>query len=75
MNKQENIYHTANEVIEVLDLRYYIDHAKIFMNVDKERFSINEIKLHISHLGKNDYEKTYLFANKVIKQLQMMLCA
>lgn len=74
MNKNENIVRDANKIIDKLDLMYYIDHAKLFMNSDKERFSINEVKLAIFTQGTTDNEKTYLYANKVIKQLQMMLC-
>lgn len=72
--KKDIIVQRAKEVINDLKLRIRIDYLKQYKSVIyKERYSENEIKIYILELAENNHEQNYLFVNRVLKQINLLL--
>ncbi|MGL2963595.1 hypothetical protein ACSVH2_07220 [Flavobacterium sp. RSB2_4_14] len=64
----------AKEVINILGLVAKIEYLKEYKNiVQLERYSENYVKKRILYLAENENEMNYLFVNKVLKQIDLML--
>jgi hypothetical protein len=72
--KTDLIVNKAKKVVYDLGLLHKIDHLKQYTNViDKYRHSENEIRRYIYDIAENDQQRNYLFVNKVLKQIDLML--
>jgi hypothetical protein len=72
--KTDVIVQRAKTVINNLGLLYRIDYLKEYKNTErKERYKENEIRRYIFDIAENDQQRNYLFVNKVLKQIDLML--
>lgn len=72
--KTDIVVQRAKEIIKDLDLTKRIENIKQYRTgLYKERYTENEIKRFILDYAENDKEQNYLFVNKIIKQINIML--
>jgi hypothetical protein len=72
--KSDLIVQKAKKVVNDLGLLHKIDHLKQYANViDKYRHSENEIRRYIYDIADDDLQRNYLFVNRVLKQIDLML--
>jgi hypothetical protein len=72
--KTDIIVQRAKTVINDLGLLYKIKHLKRYTNVEnRERHSENDLRKYIYSIAENDQQRNYLFVNKVLKQIDLML--
>jgi hypothetical protein len=72
-NQNENLVKISKKIIRNLDLKTYITHAKLYKNNSSQKISINEVKKEALKLASNDFESTYLFIDRVLKQINLLL--
>jgi hypothetical protein len=72
--KSDLIVQKAKKVINDLGLLHRIDHLKQYSNViDKYKHSENELRRYILDIADDDHQRNYLFVNRVLKQVDLML--
>lgn len=72
--KSDLIVQKAKKVVSDLSLSYKIDHLKQYTNViDKYKHSENELRRYIFDIADDDHQRNYLFVNRVLKQIDLML--
>lgn len=72
--KQNITVQRARRVINNLGLLDRINYLKEYRSVErKERYTENEIRKYIYNLAKDDNERTYLFVEKILKQINLMV--
>ena len=72
--KKDIIVHKAKAIINDLGLVGRIDYLKEYKNINQiERYSEKYLKKYILQLAENENEMNYLFIEKVLKQINLML--
>jgi hypothetical protein len=72
--KSDLIVQKAKKVVNELGLSYRIDHLKQYTNaIDKYKHSENELRKYIFDMADDDHQRNYLFVNRVLKQIDLML--
>jgi hypothetical protein len=72
--KKDIIVQRAKTVINDLGLVFRIDYLKEYKNIVQiERYTENYLRKYILHLAENENEMNYLFVEKVLKQINLML--
>ena len=72
-NQNENLVKISKKVISNLDLTNYVAHAKIYKSASFGKITINEVKRDALKMATNDFEQTYIFINRVLKQINLLL--
>lgn len=70
---EDPIVSKAILIIKQLDLNFYISHLDCFKDDFKDKVQINEVKRQIIKMAKNQGEMNYLFVDKIIKQIKLLL--
>jgi hypothetical protein len=72
--KTDLIVQRAKKVVINLGLLHRIDHLKQYTSVERrERYTENEIRKYIFDIAEDDQQQNYLFVNRVLKQINLML--
>lgn len=72
--KKDIIVQRAKTVIKDLGLCIRIDYLKQYKSViQQERRSENDLKRYILLLAEDEHEQNFLFVNKVLKQINLLL--
>ena len=71
---EDQIVSKALLIIKQLKLTYFITHLDCFKNEYKQIVHINEIKREILKTAKSQSEMNYLFIDKILKQIKLLLC-
>lgn len=72
--KTDIVVQKAKTVINNLGLLHRLDHIKEYTNIEKrERYKENEIRRYILDIAENDKQRNYLFIERVLKQINLML--
>lgn len=72
-NQNENLVKISKSVIKNLDLKFYLSHARAYKNYSNEEVQMRMVKREALKLASNDHELTYLFVDRVIKQINLFL--
>jgi hypothetical protein len=72
-NNNENLIYISKSIIENLDLKNYISHAKLYKSDSLGKVQINDLKKEALKLATNDFERTYIFVDRVLKQVNLLL--
>ena len=70
--KKDIIVSRAKKVIKFANLQS-VDMHKRYRNKEGDYYSGNNIKKDILDLAENEHEQNYLFVNKVLKQINLLL--
>lgn len=72
--KTDILVQKAKTVINDLGLLFRIEHIKEYKNLNqKENYSENYLRRYILSLAKNEAQMNYLFIEKVLKQINLLL--
>ena len=72
-NQNEKLVKRAKEVIKSLELHSFDNGCKMFRNRSNEKISENLIKKETLSYSIEEGEQCYLFVNKVVKQIRLMI--
>lgn len=72
--KTDKVVFRAKTVVNNLGLLHRIDHLKEYTNViKKDRYSENDLRKYIRDLAEDQQQMNYLFVEKILKQINLIL--
>jgi len=73
MKQSERIVILAKKVVNKMDLFFYIKHTNQYVNLRKDKLSEREVIRTIMIESDDDSEQNYLFINKVLNQIKLII--
>jgi hypothetical protein len=73
MKQSERIVIIAKNVVNKLDLFFYIKYTNEYVKLNKEKLSEREVIRCIMTEADDDTEQNYLFINKVLNQIKLTI--
>jgi predicted AAA+ superfamily ATPase len=72
-NTNENLISISEKVIKNLGITHYMKHIKTYRSNFLGQLSENELRKEALKWATNDFERTYIFVNRVLKQINLLL--
>lgn len=73
MKQSERIVIIAKKVVKKMELFFYIKHTNQYVNLCKDKLSEREVIKNIMIESNDDTEQNYLFINKVLNQIKLII--